>query len=168
VRCRGLSVTARNLIVAPPMWYSGAIQTWLASYTTASFGRTANGNPHPIAQFGMDWHGYGWSSGAATPLAVITDKAASSAFCFLVRGGKFARSTVRLTSFLLITICAFRAPRVSSRIARKGKSAVDPFLPLASGSYKGGFLKRVRITSARSQHKKAPSRLVHGRLRNLK
>lgn len=62
---------AKNVIIAPPIWYSGAIQTWLASYTTASFGRTASGNPDPLAQFGMDWHDYGWSSGTATPLAVI-------------------------------------------------------------------------------------------------
>jgi endoglucanase len=65
------STGAKNVIIAPPIWYSGAIQTWLASYTTASFGRTASGNPDPLAQFGMDWHNYGWSTGTSTPLAVL-------------------------------------------------------------------------------------------------
>jgi hypothetical protein len=33
---------AKNVIIAPPIWYSGAIQTWLASYATTTFGRTAS------------------------------------------------------------------------------------------------------------------------------
>jgi hypothetical protein len=58
---------ATNVILAPSIWYSGTIQTWLANYTTTSYGRTAAGNPDPIGQFAEDWHDYGWSSGT-TPI----------------------------------------------------------------------------------------------------
>ena len=62
---------ATNVILAPSIWYSGAIQTWLDSYTTTKYGRTAAGNPDPIGQLGVDWHDYGWSSGTATPMAIL-------------------------------------------------------------------------------------------------
>ena len=62
---------ATNVILAPPIWYSGQIQTWLDSYTTTTYGRTSAGNPDPIGQLGVDWHDYGWSSGTLTPLAIL-------------------------------------------------------------------------------------------------
>ncbi len=62
---------ATNVILAPPIWYSGQIQTWLDSYTTTTYGRTSAGNPDPIGQLGVDWHDYGWSSGTSTPLAIL-------------------------------------------------------------------------------------------------
>jgi Cellulase (glycosyl hydrolase family 5)/Calx-beta domain len=62
---------ATNVILASPIWYAGQIQTWLDSYTTTAYGRTSAGNPDPIGQLAVAWHDYGWSSGTATPLAIL-------------------------------------------------------------------------------------------------
>ena len=62
---------ATNVILASPIWYAGQIQTWLDSYTTTAYGRTTAGNPDPIGQLAVAWHDYGWSSGTATPLAIL-------------------------------------------------------------------------------------------------
>ncbi len=62
---------ATNVILASPIWYAGQIQTWLDSYTTASYGRTSSGNPDPLGQLAVAWHDYAWSSGTSAPLAVL-------------------------------------------------------------------------------------------------
>ena len=62
---------ATNVILVPPIWYSGQIQTWLSSYTTADYGRPSAGNPDPLGQLGADWHNYDWSSGTGAPLAIL-------------------------------------------------------------------------------------------------
>jgi endoglucanase len=62
---------ATNVILVPPIWYSGQIQTWLNSYATADYGRPSAGNPDPLSQLGADWHNYDWSSGPRAPLALL-------------------------------------------------------------------------------------------------
>jgi endoglucanase len=65
------NIGATNVILVPPIWYSGQIQTWLSSYTTADYGRPSAGNPDPLGQLGADWHNYDWSSGTGAPLAIL-------------------------------------------------------------------------------------------------
>ncbi len=56
---------ATNVVLASPGYWSGAISTWLGTYTT-------NGNPDPLKQFGAVWHDYpGWNGGSSSALAIL-------------------------------------------------------------------------------------------------
>jgi hypothetical protein len=58
---------ATNVILAPPTWYSGVIEIWLAMHVIGGV------NPDPLKQFGCAWHIYGSTGGnrASYPLALI-------------------------------------------------------------------------------------------------
>lgn len=64
---------ATNVILAAPIWYAGGIQTWLASYTTTTYGGLTTGNPDPLGQLGVSWHQYRWNGGTAPVYNVLSN-----------------------------------------------------------------------------------------------